>query len=250
MNNGNNYAYESGGFERSQEMSGTNLALGLRVAMPGEVKAFDAQRQTVSVQPMVAQLLGDGSMRSYPLLLDVPVYCQRGGKFVATMPIAAGDPCLVIFADRCIDGWFSNGTESEPADYRMHDLSDGFALVGFAPVPAAVANYSASSAELRSLDGTQSVKLDPDGTITNKNGAGSTVLSPSGAFTINAPAGITCNGNLFLNGDMATAPGYGGTGKMTLAATIHATDLVTPSVPSHDQHHHADPQGGNVGPPF
>ena len=248
MNNGN-YPFEAGGFERALDASSQGLALGLRVALPCRVLSFDPVKQTVAAQPVIQQLLSDGSSEAYPALQDVPVYCQRGGGFVVTMPIKAGDPCLVIFGDRCIDNWFA-GNEAAPADYRMHDLSDGFALVGFAPMPGVVPNYSATAAELRSVSGQQSVKLDPDGTITNKNAAGSTVLSPAGLFTINAPAGIVMNGNLLLNGNMGTAPGQGGAiGKVTLAATITALDLVTPSVASHDKHLHSNPEGGQVGPP-
>jgi hypothetical protein len=247
MNNGN-YPFESGGFERSLDASGQSLALAMRVALPGRVTAFDATKQTVSVQPVLQQLLSDGSSEAYPELRDVPVFVHRGGGFVVTLPVAVGDPCLVIFGDRCIDSWFV-GNESAPSDYRMHDLSDGFALVSFSPVPKAISAYSASAAEIRSLNGAQTVRLDPDGTITNKNAGGSTVLSPAGLFTINAPAGVVVNGNLLLNGNMGTAPGQGGSiGKVTLAATISAVDLITPHVGSHDTHTHSNPEGGNVGP--
>jgi hypothetical protein len=248
MNNGN-YPYESGGYERSLDASSQALLLALRVALPCKVVSFDPAKQTISAQPLLAQLLSDGSSEAYPILADVPVFAQRGGGFVVTMPITPGDPCLVVFADRCIDGWFSTAQASPPADFRMHDLSDGFALVGFAPIPQAIPGYSSSSAELRSLSGMQTVKLDVDGTITNKNAAGSTVLMPNGQFVINAPAGVVMNGNLLLNGNMGTAPGAGGSiGKVTLAATITALDLVTPHVASHDTHRHSNPEGGQVGP--
>lgn len=249
MNNGN-YALESGGFERSQDAASQALSLALRVALPCRVVSFDADRQTVSAQPEIAQLLSDESTEDYPVLLDVPVFVQRGGKYVATMPIAEGDPCLVIFGDRCIDAWFSGGSGAAPADFRMHDLSDGFAIVGFSPIPQAVKGYNANSAEMRSLDGTQTVKLDPDGTITNANPAGSTVLNAAGQFIINAPGGIFLNGNTLLAGNLGTNPGFGGTGMVTLAADLVTSGNVTAGSVSLRGHSHANPEGGNVGPPF
>jgi hypothetical protein len=247
MNNGN-YVGDSGGFERTLDAVATAVKMGLRVAMPGRVVSFDPDKQTVTVQPKIQQLLADGSGEDLPPLSDVPAYCMRGGKFVVTMPITEGDDCLVIFGDRAIDAWFESASEAPPADYRQHDLSDGFALVGFSPIPNAVPKYNPDAAELRNLDGDQYVRLAPDGSITNATAGGSTVLSAAGAFAINAPAGITLNGNTLVIGDLNGAAGNGGTGGGTWANVIRALDLATPSVASHDTHVHSNPEGGNVGP--
>jgi hypothetical protein len=39
----------------------------------------------------------------------------------------------VLFADRNLDLWFANGSESAPLDARCHDLSDAIVLVGISP---------------------------------------------------------------------------------------------------------------------
>ncbi|MEX3929736.1 Gp138 family membrane-puncturing spike protein [Paraburkholderia sp. BR10936] len=249
MNHGN-YPFEQGGFERAQDTASNALSLALRVAMPGRIDFFDPDSQTATVQPMLAQLLADGTSEAYPALPDVPVYCMRGGPYCVTMPVKPGDDCLLVFADRCIDAWFSKGEALPPADYRLHDLSDAYALVGVSPRPKAIPGYKPDSAELRSVDGAQAVTLDPDGTVTNRNSAGSTVLTPAGGFVINAPAGITLNGNTLLVGDLSSTPGNGGSGQAALANRLTALDITTPNVASHDRHSHNDPQGGNVGYPF
>lgn len=46
------------------------------------------------------------------------------------MPIKVGDECLVIFSDRCIDTWFTTGKTAALPSTRMHNIADGFVLVG------------------------------------------------------------------------------------------------------------------------
>ena len=98
---------------------------GLHVALPGQVVAYNEASRTVNVQPSVRL----GAKEPMPLLLDVPVFFP--GYF--SFDISAGDECLVIFADRCIDAWFQHGGQSVAVSARRHDLSDGFALIGFSP---------------------------------------------------------------------------------------------------------------------
>ena len=96
----------------------------LHVALPGEVVSYDATNRTATIQPVIRDWKDKAKA---PLLLDVPVFFL--GEYV--VDVSAGDECLVVFADKCIDGWFSNGGVSVPISARNHDLSDGFAFVGF-----------------------------------------------------------------------------------------------------------------------
>ncbi|MGC8050122.1 Gp138 family membrane-puncturing spike protein, partial [Salmonella enterica] len=76
-----------------------------------------------------------------------------------TFPVAQGDECLVVFASRCIDSWWQSGGIQEQAELRMHDLSDGFAILGFRSQPRALSNISTTSAQLRSDDGATFIDL-------------------------------------------------------------------------------------------
>ena len=89
-------------------------------ALPGKVVSFDAEKQTVEIQPAVKL----GSM-AYPVLSDVPVFMP------VPFDVSPGDACLVIFSDIDIDAWFDTGEAQEPRSGRKHSLSDGFAFVGF-----------------------------------------------------------------------------------------------------------------------
>lgn len=139
----------------------------LRSAIPGIVQSFDDVEGTVTVQPAIQERLiddsGNVSMANLPLLLDVPVCFIGGGGYTMTFPIQKGDECLVIFGDQCIDSWWSNGGVQAPIEQRRHDLSDGFAIVGLRSQPRRLNNYSTTSTQIRSDDGSQYIELSPSG---------------------------------------------------------------------------------------
>lgn len=96
----------------------------LHVAMPGIVMAYDAAARTANVLPALVRKDSEGNEVAAPLLKAVPVFlCGR-----ETDPVA-GDRCLLIFLDFCVDGFVQNGEACVPDSPRMHDLSDAVALV-------------------------------------------------------------------------------------------------------------------------
>ncbi|TGE36036.1 hypothetical protein E4K67_22390 [Desulfosporosinus fructosivorans] len=135
----------------------------LRVAMPGIVQSFDPVEQTVTVQPSIKERIVDGegnvSIVNLPLLLDVPISIPRAGGFALTMPVKPGDECLVIFSDMCMDAWWSQGGVQVQAEKRRHDLSDGFAILGTWSQPRRLADYSTTSAQLRSENGSSLIDI-------------------------------------------------------------------------------------------
>jgi hypothetical protein len=134
-------------------------------ALPGIIESFDTDAVTCVVQPAIkAEVRApDGSTQwvALPLLLDCPVVFPRGGGCTLTFPVAQGDECLVVFASRCIDAWWTAGGVQTQAEFRMHDLSDGFALPGPFSQATKIANISTSAAQLRSNDGQAFLQLNP-----------------------------------------------------------------------------------------
>lgn len=110
------------------------LKSNLRVAMPGIITAFDAASCTATVQPAIREVLADENGNAVhitlPELLDVPVVMPHAGSYSITLPVTAGDECLVIFADMCIDAWWQSGDVQNQMEQRRHDLSDAFAILG------------------------------------------------------------------------------------------------------------------------
>jgi hypothetical protein len=134
-------------------------------ALPGIIESFDPDTVTCVIQPAIkAQVrAADGSLQwiSLPLLLDCPVVPMRGGGCTLTFPIAKDDECLVIFSSRCIDAWWTAGGIQVQSELRMHDLSDGFAIVGPFSQATKISGWSASAVQLRSNDGEAYLQLNP-----------------------------------------------------------------------------------------
>lgn len=116
----------------------------LHVALPGHVLSYDPGTRTAQIQPSIRNWRQN---ETPPVLLDVPVYFP--GNF--TFDVNKGDECLVVFADACIDSWFQSGGISTPIASRRHDLSDGFAFVGFFSKPKATGGVNLSQ-KLKDLE--------------------------------------------------------------------------------------------------
>lgn len=161
---------------------------GIWTALPGVVDTFDPLTWTVSVLPTikvrVKQPDGTWASQGLPPLPQCPVCFLGGGGMTSFFTPQHGDEALVIFAARCIDAWWMFGPQQgpdpalDPTEYRMHDLSDGIALVGLRSLPRIIANLPAGMGGLLSNDGTTLIGMNPT----------------AKTVTITAPGGITLNG--------------------------------------------------------
>lgn len=187
-------------------------------ALPCIVESFDAAACTVKAQPTIKAVLEDEqgvtSTVTLPLLLDCPVVFQRGGGFTLTFPVKPGDECLVIFASRCIDAWWQSGGVQEQAELRMHDLSDGFAIVGPFSKPSVISAINTDAPQLRSNDGTSYVEVAED-TIT---------IQTTSDVIINAP-------NVTVNCEVAEVNADTSATVNTDTAAVNATTSLTVTSP-------------------
>lgn len=176
-------------------------------ALPCIVETFDPVAMTLTAQPSTLiqyrNPQGGLDLLQMPLLLDCPVMFPGGGGVTLTFPVRKGDECLVVFASRCIDSWWQSGGVQAPSEFRMHDLSDGFAFVGVRSQPR---RFTVGSvAQLRSDSGMTSVDVDGDGEIIN--------LTSPNPVTITAPA-------LHVTG--AIVAGFGGLDAVNVQTHIHS----------------------------
>ncbi len=102
--------------------------LGTNTAMPGIITAYVAPR--ASVQPSVKIKYEDGSIVVPPVIPNVPIVLPRTAAGGVTFPVAVGDSVLLIFSQRSIERWLSEGGLVEAGDARMHSMSDAFAIPG------------------------------------------------------------------------------------------------------------------------
>ena len=135
----------------------------VHTAVPGIIHSFDKDAQTAEVQPAIQRIYTDAGAMDLPLCLDVPVHFPTGmGKFHITWPVDEGDECLLIFSERCIDRWFAQGGTQEPDEYRMHDLSDGFAIVGFNSLTRSIQDFQTDGIDIRGPDRATFVTVKED----------------------------------------------------------------------------------------
>lgn len=184
-------------------------------AIPAIVDSVDFTTMTISAQPAIQGQLTDlNGLVSYvnlPLLIHVPIQFPVAGGFALTLPIKANDEVLVIFASRCIDSWWQSGGVGVPLEFRMHDLSDGFAIVGIRSLPNVIPSISSTTAQLRNLAGTSYIELDGTGKI-----------------NLVAPAGITMTGPVNITGAVEVT-GEVTAGTIPLSAHLHSGVTSGPS---------------------
>lgn len=230
----------------------------LHTCLPGIIVSFDSATQTASVQPAIQRIFTERGAVNLPVCVDVPVAFPGGGNFVLTFPVQAGDECILWFGERAIDRWHIEGGTQLPAEYRLHDLSDGLAIVGLNSQPNKLVSFNPTDTELRNRARTMRVTMKPSGLIETVNAAGNYVLDADGSMTVNAPAGTTINspqivlnGNVTFHGDLTGTTGNGGNGNATIPGTVTATTDVIGGGKSLKTHVHSgvQPGAGNTGQP-
>lgn len=135
----------------------------IHTATVGIVKAVDLEKQTVTVkvalQGFTVDEQGEKHWQDIPLLVDVPIVWPRAGGFALTFPVKPEDECLVVFGERCFDAWWQSGGVQKPIDYRMHDLSDAFAVFGVTSQPRKLPDVKDNAVELRTDDRSNWISL-------------------------------------------------------------------------------------------
>jgi len=170
-------------------------------ALPGKVIDFDPTDSTCSIQCTVQMQRtlpsGEQEWISITPLVKCPLVFLNGGGALITYPVKEGDEALVVFGSRCIDGWWQTGQVSPQVEIRMHDLSDGFVIVGPRSKAKAVSGWSTSRLEIRNEAGDTKVTLNPTSKQITLETPGNVTIS-AGSLTINAP--ITHTGTITSNG--------------------------------------------------
>lgn len=93
--------------------------------------------KTISCKPVINRVVNDES-KQLPEFIEVPPIFMKGGSSYTAHPITVGDYCLLIISERCYDAWYYGSDFVSPLEIRLHDYSDGFALVGIANESGAI----------------------------------------------------------------------------------------------------------------
>ena len=198
-------------------------------------KVTGVQSKTISVQPVINRVYQGRSIALTEFVEVPPVFMQGGGSHTA-YPIAVGDYCLLILTERCFDRWYGGADFQSPAEFRMHDYSDGLAIVGVNPLASAITIPSVIQ---------QTGDTNQDGNYTHQGDR-----TQVGDLTITGD--LTLTGNMQVNGNITCSgtisagnfSGLGG-GTMTSTSDIKSKGI---SLTTHT-HSGVEPGTGNTGGP-
>jgi hypothetical protein len=200
--------------------------------LPGIVQSYDPATCTAVVQVAVMMQTLKVNLSPSPNnpqttqvpitmnpIANVPVIFLSGGSSLLECEPAKDDDCLLFFASRNIDGWWSKGGVQPQPMPRSHSLSDAFAIVGPWSKPSVFTSLG-PGIRMRTVDGTAYIEVLPSGAInaispvevtitvggltmlitavagvvTITTGASIIAMDPAGSIAITAPLGVTING--------------------------------------------------------
>ena len=142
----------------------------LHTCMPGRVEEYDAAKQMATVKPLLKRRIvhQDGSelLESLPSIPNVPISFMRSANFFLSFPIAVGDIVTLHFAERSLDNYLEGtGEDTDPDEFRMHDLADAIAVPGFYPFKKPIGDISSTNVVLGMDNSGAQVHITPDGVV-------------------------------------------------------------------------------------
>lgn len=206
-----------------------NDRLSLHTLLPAEIVTFYPDDQTADVKVMLKKNFG-GQVVEMPILPKCPVEFPRAGGFIVTFPVAAGDPCSVKFSERSLDAWWFSGEVSDPADPRLHDLSDGIVVLGLHSQVDAISTFDPVNFSIQSLDGANSIVITPTGDIVASNPAASASVFATGQVVL-----ANTNGSATLNADGTFA--FQGVSEELLSLLVDLIDVISAAEVQHSGTH-------------
>jgi hypothetical protein len=162
----------------------------LHTCMPGLVESYDPATGFASISPCPKRKYTSGDLVDLPVLNNVPVVMPRaaGGAAYIHVPLAKGDPVLIVFAERSIDAWKTAGGKYDPNDPRKHHLSDAFALPG-GYAKAASRMQAATAGDIVVANGDATLKVKADKSIEADNGKGKMTIGADGKVSATSGQG-------------------------------------------------------------
>jgi len=100
-------------------------------------KVTAVNESTINCRPVINRTVGGESVE-LPEFIEVPLITLQGGGNYITLPVIVDDYCVLFITERCFDRWWDGQDYKPPLELRMHDYSDGLALVGVNPLSATI----------------------------------------------------------------------------------------------------------------
>ncbi len=178
-------------------------------SVPGHILTYDPALQRAQVRIGIQVVSASGFADQLPPIADVPVLFLGGTQYNVTHQINPGDEGLILFSQRCVDGWKQTGGVASNPLARFHDTHDAFFIPGFRPLPTRIEGFANDGIRMQSRDGGQHVWIKSSGEIEVTNGAGFIRLLADGTVNIN---GAIINTDGTIVAPNVTFGGISGTG--------------------------------------
>lgn len=176
------------------ETAVTRTLMSVYTSVPGYVTAFTPATQRAQVQIGLVRVNIDGATFNPPPIVDVPVQFAGSG-FVLEHQISPGCEGIILFSQRCIDGWKQTGGIADNPVVRFHNMQDAYFIPGIRSNGKVISGFANDGIRIRSANGAQHVWLKGDGSVIMRNGAGAVTLGADGTVNINGVT-IDKNGNM------------------------------------------------------
>ncbi len=175
----------------------------LHTCLPAVVTKVSGQ--TIDCQPTIKRKLA-GELVNLPLLTNVPIRYMKTKTFSISIPIEVDDHVLVVFSERSIDTWLTQGGLQNPFDIRKHSLSDAFAFPMMYPETDLIPDFDASNLVIKTNSGNTKIIVKSEGVEITTTGPTDITSSKT---TINND--VLIDGKLDVT-DTITAPEINGNG--------------------------------------
>lgn len=182
-------------------------------SIPGHFLTFDPVTQLAQIQIGVQRVDVNGNTFEPSPLIECPVAFLGGSEYFVEHQIDTGDECLIVFSQRCIDGWINTGGVADNPIMRFHDFSDAAILPGLRSQPNAIQSFENNGVRLRNRAGDKFIWLKNDGT------AAITV------DTLTVIANIEHTGNTTQTGDVTLTGNTTQTGNITVDGDVVASGI-------------------------
>lgn len=133
-------------------------------SIPGHFITFDSATQLAQIQIGIQRIDLNGNTFEPSPLIECPVAFLGGSEYFIEHQIDAGDECLIVFSQRCIDDWVNSGGVANNPIMRFHDFSDAAILPGLRSQPNKIKSFENNGVRLRNKAGDKFIWLKNDGT--------------------------------------------------------------------------------------
>ncbi|RLB89593.1 MAG: hypothetical protein DRH26_11270 [Deltaproteobacteria bacterium] len=163
----------------------------VHTCLPAVVTRVNNADQLIDAQITIKRKMAD-ELVNLPLLVNVPIRYWRSKTFSITFPIEIGDHVRILFAERSIDTWLTEGGIQDPFDIRKFSLSDAFAEPVMYHQKDVIPNFDPTNLEIKTNSG--------DTKIIVKAGEGVEIVTTG--ETIVTSSKTTINNDVEITGDL------------------------------------------------